>query len=197
MREELGYMENRKSEQAMSCLEAQQQISRFLQKQLSDEQLELFLDHVEYCPECMEELEIHHLIYRALNEETDQSAALAEGKEALNYRQMLEDQIKAARDHLFTEHVIMLFRRIVILLAQLALVLTLAKEFGLFERLQLWQNTHTAMPHVQNVQSLGGGEGGSLPSETELTMQTEEALPLETELTTQTDEALILETEAQ
>ena len=40
----------------MKCIEAQQLIKPYLKKELSDRELERFLDHVENCPECYDEL---------------------------------------------------------------------------------------------------------------------------------------------
>lgn len=46
----------------MNCKETEKLIPSFLVKQLNNRDLELFLLHVEECPECMEELTIQYLV---------------------------------------------------------------------------------------------------------------------------------------
>ena len=51
----------------MDCITAQQMIRPYLEGMLSDRELELFLDHVQNCPSCFDELEIYFSIYRTLD----------------------------------------------------------------------------------------------------------------------------------
>lgn len=46
----------------MKCLEFQQQISDFLDNQLSVDEMRSFVDHADECPECREELELRYMI---------------------------------------------------------------------------------------------------------------------------------------
>ena len=46
----------------MNCKEAEKMIPAFLVIQLNSRELNLFLLHVEECPECMEELTIQYLV---------------------------------------------------------------------------------------------------------------------------------------
>ncbi len=48
----------------MDCVRAQKLIRPYLDGKLSDRELEEFLDHVETCPACHDELEIYFSIYQ-------------------------------------------------------------------------------------------------------------------------------------
>lgn len=50
----------------MDCKTAQQKIMPYIERRLTDADLEDFLDHVQQCPACSEELEVYFTIYYAL-----------------------------------------------------------------------------------------------------------------------------------
>lgn len=57
----------------MNCKETQDKIQFFLQEALELEQLNLFLEHIERCETCREELEVYYTLYtgmQILEEET-------------------------------------------------------------------------------------------------------------------------------
>lgn len=47
----------------INCLLARKRIYAYLNDDLSDTELREFMEHVENCPECMEELKITHMVY--------------------------------------------------------------------------------------------------------------------------------------
>lgn len=55
----------------MDCMKVQTLIGPYLEGQLSDRELSAFLDHVEKCPQCRDELEIYFAIYRTLGGKDD------------------------------------------------------------------------------------------------------------------------------
>lgn len=55
----------------MTCIEAQSMITPFIQDKLNIEQLEAFLEHVNHCPSCMEELEIYYAVLMAMKQLDD------------------------------------------------------------------------------------------------------------------------------
>ena len=60
----------------MDCKRAMELITQFINGQLNTEDVEAFLDHVESCPECREELEVNYSLMTAmkqLDEDTDLS----------------------------------------------------------------------------------------------------------------------------
>lgn len=46
----------------MKCHDAQRMISEFIEKKLTDQQLEGFLEHIETCQDCYDELEVYYMI---------------------------------------------------------------------------------------------------------------------------------------
>ena len=52
----------------MNCVTSQQMIRAYLDGYLSDRELEEFLNHVQTCPDCFDELEVYYSIYRTLND---------------------------------------------------------------------------------------------------------------------------------
>lgn len=58
----------------MNCREAQQLVMPYINNELSDDELEGFLEHIDTCGECKEELEIYFTVavgIQQLDEETD------------------------------------------------------------------------------------------------------------------------------
>ena len=101
----------------MKCIEAQQLVKPYLQKQLSDRELEQFLDHVENCPECYDELEIYFVIYEALEDSRE-----THGADKYNFQEKLKQDIKNSRRYLHLRRAYRLFRYAVVLLAEVLLV---------------------------------------------------------------------------
>ena len=50
----------------MNCKEAQSKIPLFLHEKLDIEDIELFLEHMEMCKTCREELEVYYTLHTAL-----------------------------------------------------------------------------------------------------------------------------------
>lgn len=101
----------------MKCIEAQQLVKPYLQKQLSDRELERFLDHVENCPECYDELEIYFVIYEALEDSGEE-----QGAEKYNFQEKLKQDMRNSRRYLHLRRAYRLFRYAVVLLAQVFLL---------------------------------------------------------------------------
>ncbi len=56
----------------MTCREAEKMVVPYINDELTIDELDEFLEHVEYCDNCMEELEIHYMVdvgLRKLDEE--------------------------------------------------------------------------------------------------------------------------------
>ncbi len=51
---------------SVNCKEVQSNILLFFQDELEIEQLELFLEHIEHCEACREELEVYYTLHRAM-----------------------------------------------------------------------------------------------------------------------------------
>ena len=50
----------------MTCKEAEQMVMPYINDELTDKELEAFLDHVYSCKSCYEELEIYYTLYAGL-----------------------------------------------------------------------------------------------------------------------------------
>ena len=57
----------------MNCMEAQKLLQPYLNHELSDRQLEAFLDHIESCRDCYEDLELYFAIRETLSDSEETS----------------------------------------------------------------------------------------------------------------------------
>lgn len=73
----------------MDCKDAQREISLYLEGKLNGKKELRFLDHVENCPECMEELSIQYLIKEG-------TARLEDGS-SFDLNRELKDKIQHSR----------------------------------------------------------------------------------------------------
>ena len=73
MRRRFRILRRRESSGPIGCLEAQKMIEPYLGDTLSDEELYRFIEHIDHCPECSEELEIFHLVYQTLGAGEDET----------------------------------------------------------------------------------------------------------------------------
>lgn len=55
----------------MNCLEAQGMIMKYINDELSGPQLENFLNHIDNCPDCREELEIYYILTKGMKQLDD------------------------------------------------------------------------------------------------------------------------------
>lgn len=95
----------------MDCMKAQKLIKPYLDKQLSDRELREFLDHVESCRECHDELEIYFSIYESLGDTVDDGD--------YNFAKKLDMRIAASRAYLRRRKTYRIFRLTAILAAEL------------------------------------------------------------------------------
>ena len=51
----------------ITCKEAKKYIAKFIENNMEDEDMELFINHVDNCPQCMEELSIQYLVAVGMN----------------------------------------------------------------------------------------------------------------------------------
>ncbi|MDD2958396.1 MAG: hypothetical protein PHR92_07700 [Lachnospiraceae bacterium] len=103
----------------MKCIEAQQLVKPYLEKQLSDKELEHFLDHVESCTECYDELEIYYSIYSTLEEHGEKK-----DPDEYNFKKKLNQDLKVSRRYLHLRKAYRFFRFMIVALAELLLVIS-------------------------------------------------------------------------
>ncbi len=75
----------------MNCMEARRMVTPYVNRTLSDREMEQFLKHIEHCSDCMDELDIYFTMYKAMD-------SLDSGThQEYNFKKMLEDDIRSAR----------------------------------------------------------------------------------------------------
>lgn len=110
----------------MYCKDAQQMILPYIQRKLSDKELEKFIGHIKECSECYEELEIYFTIYFALER--------LDAGEQVSYdiQKLLLDDLKASSHQIHRRKLIHFYRNCFMGLAELVLLLIL------FTQIQMW-----------------------------------------------------------
>ncbi len=103
----------------MKCLECQKLIGPYLRKKLTDKELNEFLDHVEHCPDCYEELEINMAVLTVADESSGNK-----GAGEYNFKRKLDRDIHQNRVHLRTQRVTWLTSHILLFAAEVILFLT-------------------------------------------------------------------------
>ena len=76
----------------MDCKTAQSLVIPYINGQLNDEETEEFLEHIENCKECYEELEIHFTVHYALQKLDE------DDRVSFNIPKMLKENLKDARE---------------------------------------------------------------------------------------------------
>ena len=101
----------------MTCKEAESLVMPYIKNELTDEELFEFLEHIEHCPECREELEIYFTVdvgIRRLDSETGN----------YNIKGALETAIEQSRERLEAVRLVKIVRYAVSTLSVMALIIT-------------------------------------------------------------------------
>ena len=113
----------------MDCKKAQSLVTAYIMRKLNDKDLEDFLEHVDSCEECYEELEIyytvHYTIARLDEDEADQ---------VYNVKKALQNRLEESRFYIWRAKVSRIYRMGLMVLAELLLVVILMTQAD------LWQN---------------------------------------------------------
>ena len=107
----------------MNCTEARRMVTPYVKHELDDREMEQFLDHVEHCKDCMEELDIYFTMYQALE-------LLESGKhQEYNFSKMLKENIRDTRRRIFGRKVFRALHVVLLFLAEILLVFTVITGF--------------------------------------------------------------------
>ena len=101
----------------MTCKEAESLVMPYIKNELTDEELFEFLEHIEHCPECREELEIYFTVdvgIRQLDSETGN----------YNIKGALETAIEQSWERLEAVRLVKIVRYAVSTLSVMALIIT-------------------------------------------------------------------------
>ena len=89
----------------MDCKKAQSLVTAYIMRKLNDKDLEDFLEHVDSCEECYEELEIyytvHYTIARLDEDEADQ---------VYNVKKALQNRLEESRFYIWRTKVSRIYR---------------------------------------------------------------------------------------
>lgn len=116
----------------MDCKKAQSLVTAYIMRKLNDKDLEDFLEHVDSCEECYEELEIyytvHYTIARLDEDEADQ---------VYNVKKALQNRLEESRFYIWRTKVSRIYRIGLMVLAELLLVVILMTQADLW-RTEPW-----------------------------------------------------------
>lgn len=102
----------------MKCMEARRMVTPYVNRTLTDEEMEVFLDHVEHCSDCMEELDIYFTMYKAMD-------SLDSGShQEYNFKKMLQEDIHMAHRSIFKHRLSRGVRFVIVLLAEVLLIMS-------------------------------------------------------------------------
>ena len=79
----------------MNCQTAESMVNRYIEHDLSVDELENFLEHVENCPSCYDELETYFIVHAAMQQ-------LDEKQEdsVLDFKELLEEDIRKSKRYI-------------------------------------------------------------------------------------------------
>ena len=86
----------------MNCQTAESMVNRYIEHDLSVDELEDFLEHVENCPSCYDELETYFIVHAAMQQLDEESR-----DSTLDLRELLEEDIRRSKHYILK----MRFRR--------------------------------------------------------------------------------------
>ena len=78
----------------IDCLQAENMVARYINHKLSLEELEEFLDHIENCASCYDELETYFIVHEALEQLDDDKSTV------LDFRNLLKQDIRKSRRYI-------------------------------------------------------------------------------------------------
>ena len=79
----------------MNCQTAESMVTRYIEHDLSVEELESFLEHVESCPSCYDELETYFIVHAAIRQLDEESQ-----DSTLDFRELLEEDIRKSTHYI-------------------------------------------------------------------------------------------------
>ena len=126
----------------MDCVRAQKLIRPYLDGKLSDRELEEFLDHVDSCPACHDELEIYFSIYQTLGEETDDGD--------YNFTRKLDEKLQRSEQYLTRRHIFRSMKIVLIVCAELFFIADDSIAYGA-HILDMLNHVKPANPENENI----------------------------------------------
>ena len=79
----------------IDCRQAEAMVTKYINHTLSTNELEDFLDHIEHCSSCYDELETYFIVHKAIQQLDEK-----EDGTVYNFRKLLEQDIHRPRRHI-------------------------------------------------------------------------------------------------
>lgn len=119
-----------RKENVMTCLEAQSKITAFINDELDMAALEEFLNHVNHCPECREELEVYYTLLTAMKLLNEDKEVSNQFSQALEHKlKMSADKIKRRKNaRIRTRFAVMLLALCFIILSSISVTTNIVRE---------------------------------------------------------------------
>lgn len=114
----------------MDCRTAESMVNRYIDHTLKVDELEEFLDHVESCPSCYDELETYFIVYEVTQQLDDQAE-----NTVLDFKTLLAQDIRKSRRYIHKKRGMQFAAGMLILMLTGALIvflIFLIAELGIF-----------------------------------------------------------------
>lgn len=102
----------------MECSDARKQIVPFIKKQLSIDDTYRFINHINGCSECMDELEIYYILEHGLSDDYDDEISF-------DFKEMLNKQLSEEKSEIESDRLMMSYSRLVYAIASVVVFLAL------------------------------------------------------------------------
>ncbi|MCI5903308.1 MAG: zf-HC2 domain-containing protein [Blautia sp.] len=76
----------------MDCQKAEEMVNQYMEHILSVDELEEFLDHIEHCPSCYDELETYFIVSKVMEQLNDEDS-----NTVLDFKALLKNDIRRAK----------------------------------------------------------------------------------------------------
>ena len=84
----------KKEIEKLTCKEAEKMVMPYIDRQMCDDDLRRFVNHIKECPDCREELETYYIVYKGLMQ-LDEKEELS-----MNIVEALNDDLEISGHHL-------------------------------------------------------------------------------------------------
>ena len=108
----------------MRCFETQNLSLQYVNDELSGFTLEQFLNHIDNCPNCKEELEMCYTIFNGMRELDNESIKIS------NYNIAFENRLEQSRKHLIKVNKSGIKRRVVVIMLMIAPMFCMTSDYS-------------------------------------------------------------------
>ena len=110
----------------MTCREAERLVIPFIHYELDDDTAARFLEHIDHCPDCREELEIYYTVEEGIKQLDEEDMTINDIKGAM------EEDIRATRQRLYSVRLLNIIRYAADTLIAMGVTVMLILQFRLW-----------------------------------------------------------------